>query len=223
MVAVGVPRCLLPLAVVATGALIGCGGSSSAAVIPATSGAGSGQSSPAAAPVAIDPCALMTQQEAATMMGVAVGGGRLTSGECIFSGYSPEASVTIQVARVLSQGEARAALDSSVARIPSTWTVTQLPSVDDGAAIARISSGGTALSVIFVVDASVFFSVICEEPACTDAALKTGASIIGRRLPLGTNQETRALRAAHPASEAGQFVAPDVPVGSEAEPVRTAP
>lgn len=95
------------------------------------------------------------------MMGVAVSSGRFTSGECIFSGYSPEASVTIQAARVPSQG--------------------------------------------------------------ADAALKTGAGIIGRRLPLETSQETRALRAAHPASEAGQFVAPDVPVGSEAEAVRTAP
>jgi hypothetical protein len=35
------------------------------------------------------------------MAGVALSRGRLTSGECFFSGYAPSASVTIHVTRAL--------------------------------------------------------------------------------------------------------------------------
>jgi hypothetical protein len=185
---------LLPLVGVATFGLIGCGGPTSTVAIPSASGPGVTGSSPSALPLAIDLCALLTQQEAATMMGVALSRGRLTAGECFFSGYTPSASVTIQVDLGASQGDAKAAFETSLARIPPTWTVTHLPTVGDGATIARISGGGSALSVIFVVDSAVFFSVICEDPACTDTALKPGANIIARRLPIGTTQETRAVR-----------------------------
>ena len=115
------------------------------------------------------------------MAGVALSRGRLTSGECFFSGYAPSASVTIHVDRRASRG----------------------------AAIVRVSSGGSAVGAIFVVDASVFFNVICEETACTDATLKAGVRIISGRLMTGTTQVTRALRTTHPASDAGQLVIPD--------------
>jgi hypothetical protein len=175
-------RRLLPAAGFAAIALIGRGGGTPVGVISLKPTTGHDTSSPTAALLAIDPCALMTQQEASTMAGVALSAGRLTSAECYFSGYTPEASVTLQVSQGPDSVTARAMFNATKDRLSSPWTVTDVPAIDDAAAIVRLDSGGSSLSGIVVLDGSAVFNLVCEQTSCSNVELEAGAKIVAGQL-----------------------------------------
>jgi hypothetical protein len=116
------------------------------------------------------------------MAAVALSSGRLTSGECYFSGYTPEASLTLQVTQSPDVVDALSVFKTVKEQLSSSWTVTAVAAIEDAAAIARLDSGGTSLSAILVLDGSVVFTVVCEQLACTDAALEAGAKSIAGQL-----------------------------------------
>ena len=163
-------------------ALIACGGAIPVGGISLKPTAGHDASSATAALVAIDPCALMTQQEASTMAGVALSTGRLTSAECYFGGYTPETSITLQVSQGQDPVTARAVFNATKDRVSSSWTVTDMPAIDDAAVIVRLDSGGSSLSGIVVLDGSVVFNLVCEQPACSNVELEAGAKIVAGQL-----------------------------------------
>ena len=116
------------------------------------------------------------------MAAAALSSGRLTSGECYFSGYTPDASLTLQVVESPNPVDALTVFNAGKADLSSAWTVTDVSAIEDAAAIARVGRGGTSLSGILVLDGSVVFNVICEQLACTDTELEAGAKMIAGQL-----------------------------------------
>lgn len=116
------------------------------------------------------------------MAGVAVSAGRLTSAGCYFSGYTPAASLSLQVIQTPDALTALAEFNAMKLRLSSPWIVTEVPALEDAAALARLESGGTSLSGVFVVDGAVVFNIVCEQLACSSAKLETGAKLIAGQL-----------------------------------------
>ncbi|HEY6469567.1 MAG TPA: hypothetical protein VI434_07345 [Candidatus Dormibacteraeota bacterium] len=116
------------------------------------------------------------------MAAVELSSGRLTSGGCYFSGYTPEASLTLQVTQSPDAVDALSVFKTVKEQLSTSWTVTDVAAIEDAAAVAHLDSGGTSLSGILVLAGSVVFTVVCEQVACSDAALETGAKTIAAQL-----------------------------------------
>jgi hypothetical protein len=80
-----------------------------------------------------------------------------------------------------SASRPRSSAERRSAQVPAEFQITDLPGFFDRAAIGRTSA--VSISGIFVLDGSNFFELYCGLPACPDDALKSGATIIGGRLP----------------------------------------
>jgi hypothetical protein len=134
-------------------------------------------------PSPIDPCSLMTAAEASQLDGVTLGAGTSTVvgslRVCTFAAGTTE--VKIFLAALTDPAAAQAYYDTEKAQVPAEFQVTDLPGFFDRAAIGRTSA--VSISGIFVLDGSNFFELYCGLPACSDDALKSGATLIGGRLP----------------------------------------
>lgn len=175
-------RAALVLTGIASIALVACGGTTHVSVVSPVRTREATAAPTTTPPLAIDPCALLTQQQASAMGMVALSSGRLTSGDCYFSGYTPEASLTLQVTQSPDAVDALTVFKTIKEQLSSSWTVTDVAAIEDAAAIAHVDSGGTSLSGILVLDGSVVFTVVCEQLACSDAALEAGAKTIAGQL-----------------------------------------
>jgi hypothetical protein len=136
--------------------------------------------SPSSRVVLIDPCSMMTRQEASTMLGVAVGDGLSVAGQCFFrSDASAGVSVTLQLEQKSDSRAAAAAYDAERVRLSSRGVnIVELTSLADAAFIGHAGDMGA----IYVRDGSDFYYIVCG-PNCTDQALRLGATRVAGRLP----------------------------------------
>jgi hypothetical protein len=150
--------------------------------------------SPSLVETSIDPCDLLTQQEASQLVGSPVTAGteeNLGKGKACVYGATPNV-VTVNVVQVASAAQAQAGKDDLIAqaqqKFKGSLDVTKVPDFADGGAELQGSAtiGTTSLSVsaIYAVSGSIGFGfsvVALNHPAPDNAALlKTGNVMLGR-------------------------------------------
>lgn len=155
-----------------------------------------GSSGATAVPTSIDPCQLVTSEEASKLGGVSFGAGKESSTPgndkmCTYT--SPGASFSVSVLQapdVATAQAAKAQAEADLQKISSKLTVTQLPNLADGAAVIEgsLSIGGHTENVASIAalkgtTAFSFGEVIFDHPAPTSAALQAQAQIVLGRLP----------------------------------------
>jgi hypothetical protein len=149
---------------------------------PSPSPAGGGASAP---PVALDPCSLLTADEASTTMGMKLGAGVSTSLDpgrvCTFKSGTSELRL-ILAPKAPDAATAKAYWDEERAQVPSEVKVTDLPDFDR-AAYGSASVAGQSLSALFVIDGTQFFDLYCGFPACDQTKSLAAARLIAGRLP----------------------------------------
>jgi hypothetical protein len=157
--------------------LAGCSPSASAGSTRQTPTA-QGASSPSSPVTSIDPCTLMTRQEASTILGVSVGDGQSFAGQCFFrSDASAGTSVTLQLEQKSDSGAATASFHAERVRLSSRGANIIELDLSGGAFIGHLGD----VSAIYILDGSNFYYIICG-PNCTDEALRTGATLVAGRL-----------------------------------------
>ncbi len=151
-----------------------------------------------AATTTLDPCQLVTQQEASVLTGASFGPGRPESDpggakRCVY-GYQTRNVLTVVVAQAASKAEAQAEKDKVLADveqdIAAKLNLTPVPNVgDDAEAIqAVLSAGGASVAVsgIYVLHDTVGFANVdatAAGPAPGRAALIGQANTVIGRLP----------------------------------------
>jgi hypothetical protein len=159
---------------------------------------------PQAAPVAValDPCQLVTSQEAASLAGTTFGAGLegSTPGGLKTCTYGSQATnvFTVDVAQAADVATAQKDKDQFLADLQANLqqlsdqglNVTQLPNFADGAVLASasISAQGTTFngSAIGVLKGTIFFGfsdIVVGGAAPTSEALQTEATTVLGRLP----------------------------------------
>jgi hypothetical protein len=147
----------------------------------ASSGGGGAQPTPGS----LDPCSLLTADEASTAMGRKLGAG--VSAElhpdriCTFKGGLSEVKV-ILAPPAPDAATAKAYWDAARTQVPAGIPIKDL-SVFDRSAFGAGSAGGMSLSALFVIDGTTFFDFFCELPGCSEDASVAAAQLIAGRLP----------------------------------------
>ncbi len=157
-----------------------------------------GTSGPTAVPTSVDPCQLVTSQEASQLAGASFGAGKeeTTSGNgrlCVY-GYQTLNVFTVEVAQAPNLAAAQAAKAEALAGIQELATkgvtLTQLPNLADGAVVAQggatISGQTFSVSSIGVLKGTIFFGfsdLVLGHPAPSSAALQAQAQTCLGRLP----------------------------------------
>ena len=168
-----------------------------ASVAP-TESATAGASEATAVPTAVDPCQLVTAQEASQLAGTTFGPGvekteTNNTRTCVYGGQTLNV-FTVEVAQAADVATAQAAKAKALEDIKTAATkgitVTQLPSLADGGVVAE--GGGTIsgvtlnISSIGVLKGTIFFGfsdLVLNKPAPTSAALQAQAQVCLGRLP----------------------------------------
>ncbi len=155
----------------------------SATAIPA-----GGTASPA--PGSIDPCTLMTLDEVKLVSGLSTAPGETTQigngRKCAFRAGTNELNILLK--QGVDAAGAKAYYEADKAQIPSFFHITELPTFDDGALIARGAAGTVGIAAIFVLDSANLFEVECQfiptlpSSACSDDQLKGGAIFVAGKL-----------------------------------------
>ncbi|MGD0613465.1 MAG: DUF3558 family protein [Anaerolineales bacterium] len=155
-----------------------------------------------AAPTSLDPCQVVTSQEASSLAGTSFGDGMegTTPGggkTCIY-GYQSSNVFTVEVAQAPDVATAPAYkaqfvadLQSQLQQVTSSGlNVTEVPTFADGAVIAQanISFGGQTIngSAIGVLKGTVFFGfsdIVVDNAAPSSAALQSETTTVLGRLP----------------------------------------
>lgn len=149
---------------------------------PTPSSGGSGAS---AAPVAIDPCSLLTSDEASTTIGVKVGAGvsALVDQDRVCTFKSGQSELKLFLApKAPDVDTAKGYWDEERAKVPAGVKVSDLPDFDR-AAYGAASTSGLSLSGLFVIDGTQFFEVYCGFPACDQTKSLAAAKLVAGRLP----------------------------------------
>lgn len=139
-------------------------------------------------PLALDPCQLLTTEQASAVNVITYPAGVShvmgTGGaECVWQSSSPPASVTVQLASFPSVSEAEIAYAEQTAT-QNGVAVEPLTGYGDDAAIARALGGGVSTGGIYVRDGSTFFDVVyLNGTVPTDDQLKAYATMILGELP----------------------------------------
>lgn len=192
----------------AAGSLAACGAATSsttsptavatASPTPAATAAPRTLPTGTAAPTSLDPCQLVTSQEASQLAGTTIGTGReqtdSNNAKRCFYDYQTTNVFTVEVVQAPDVATAQAAKAQALASIQRAskpgLTVTTLTNVADGAVLAQgsASAGGATLSVssIGVLKGTVFFAfsdAVFGHPAPSNAAMLGEAQIVLGRLP----------------------------------------
>jgi len=169
----------------------------SAATSPTPSASATSSTSPtplgggpsgSSSPLALDPCSLLTNDQASAVNGVSYGAGVShvmgTSGvECVWQSSSPPASVTVQVAQFPSVSEAQIAFAEQRAE-QNGFQIEKLTGFADEAVIARAAGGGLSTGGIYVREGATFFDLVyLNGTVPSDDNLKGYAQIILGNLP----------------------------------------
>jgi hypothetical protein len=157
---------------------------SSPASLPAAStGVGPGGS---AAPTALDPCALLTQEEASTAVGATLGAGSPTLVDqnrvCTWKTGTTEVKL-ILAPPAPDATTAQNDWDAAAQDIPNGVTVNAIGQIGDRAAYGTGGASGFSVSAMFVIKGAQFFDFYCGLKACTEAASVIAANLIVGRLP----------------------------------------
>jgi hypothetical protein len=133
---------------------------------------------------AIDPCTLLTTDEASTLIGVKVADGVSTTVDplrvCTFKKGTTE--VKLFLGGPTDTAAADAYWDSERAQVPADIPLTDL-GLFDRSAFGAGSAGGLSIGALFAIDGNYFFDLFCGLPACTKDASVTAAQLIAGRLP----------------------------------------
>lgn len=154
----------------------------SAAPVETTAESSSG---PSPTPGSIDPCTLLTADEASTLMGTKLGAGVSASLDpdrvCTFKSGLSEVKV-ILAPPAPDSATANAYWDAERSQVPADLPVADV-TLFDRAAYGNGSTIGAPVSALFVIKGQYFFDLYCGFPACSEAASITAAQLIGGRLP----------------------------------------
>lgn len=138
-----------------------------------------------ATPGSIDPCSLLTADEASTAIGKKLSAGVSTQVDqervCTFKNGLTEVKL-ILAPPAPDAATAQAYWDAERAQVPGDIPIKDL-SEFDRSAYASGSAGGTSLSALFVIDGTTFFDFYCGFPACGENASVAAAELITGRLP----------------------------------------
>jgi hypothetical protein len=158
--------------------------------IPSTAASPAGSASPGGGgaqrtPGSIDPCSLLTTEEASKLIGKKLGPGVGTTmgpnRACTFrSGPTVVRLVLAPPAPDLAT--AQYYWDAERARLPAGLPVKDLK-LFDRAAFGAGSAGGLSVSALSVIDGTFFFDLSCALPGCTETASVAAAELIVGRLP----------------------------------------
>jgi len=166
-----------------------------ATVAPAASPAPVATAAPSAGVVAgasatpgpIDPCTLLTSDEASTLIGTKLGAG-------VSSTVDPDRVCTFKAASGLTEvklfltppapdsATAQAYWDFARSQTPFEIPITDL-TLFDRSAYGSGTSAGVSVSALFAVKGQYGFDLFCGFPDCSKAASITAAQLIGDRLP----------------------------------------
>lgn len=159
------------------------------AATPTPTSAGGAGETATPTPGTIDPCSLLTSQEASQLDGVTLGAGKEETAAserlCVYSNSAAKASVTVGIIQGVSVAAAQAAFGEAQLVESRAYTVTQVPSFADGAFIAKGSVGVGTVSTIYVLDGSNVFFVSAQASGSgpTDNAIKYAATLVLGSLP----------------------------------------
>jgi hypothetical protein len=156
-------------------------GSPSSQPTASTGGGGGAQPTPGS----IDPCSLLTADEASKVIGKKLSAGVSAQLDpdrvCTFKNGLTEVKV-ILAPPAPDAATAQAYWDAARKEVPSGISVKDL-SFFDRSAYGSGSAGGVSLSALFVIDGTNFFDFYCGFPACSQTASVAAAQFIAGRLP----------------------------------------
>ena len=141
-----------------------------------------------AAPTSIDPCSLLTQDEAATAVGAKVGAGVSTQvGQdrvCTWKVGTTEVKL-ILAPPAPDAATAQAYWDGQRSQVPQDIKIADITNVSgfDRAAFGSGGVSGYSVSALFVIHGTTFFDFYCGLKACTVGASVTAGTLIVGRLP----------------------------------------
>ena len=140
---------------------------------------------PSATPRSIDPCSLLTKDEASTAIGKTVGAGVSATLDpdrvCTFKNGLTEVKL-ILAPPAPDAKTAQAYWDAERAQVPAGVNVTDVSGFDR-AAYGSGSLNGLSISALFVIHGTTFFDFYCGLPGCSKDASVTAANAIVARLP----------------------------------------
>lgn len=138
-----------------------------------------------ATPSSIDPCSLLTTEEASTLMGKKLSAGVSTQLDpdrvCTYKSGLTEVKL-ILAPPAPDAATAQTYWDAARAEVPANLPVKDLK-LFDRAAFGAGSAGGLSLSALFVIKGTSFFDLYCGFPGCTETASVSAAQVIAGRLP----------------------------------------
>lgn len=147
----------------------------------ASSGAGGAQPTPGS----IDPCSLITADEASTAIGKKLGAGVSAKVDqlrvCTFKSGLTEVKLFLAPPAPDAK-TAQAYWDAQRAQVPADIPIKDLSDFDREA-YGGGSVGGVSLSALFVIDGTQFFDFYCGFPMCSETASAAAAKLIAGRLP----------------------------------------
>lgn len=159
--------------------------SPSAAPVASPTPSGGGVAGTQAPPASIDPCSLLTTEEASTLMGKKLGAGVSTTVDqdrvCTFKSGLTEVKL-ILAPPAPDAATAQQYWDAERAKAPADLKINDFK-LFDRAAYGAGSFSGLSISALFVIKGVYFFDLYCGFPRCTEIASATAASLIGGRLP----------------------------------------
>ena len=157
---------------------------SPAAPSPASTNGGPG-GSPTPGP--IDPCSLLTADEASTAVGAKLGAGVSSQLDpdrvCTWKAGTTEVKI-ILAPPAPDAATAQAYWDAERAQVPAGVTIDDISGPGfDRAAYGTGGQAGFSVSAMFVIHGTTFFDFYCGLKACTEIASATAATLIVGRLP----------------------------------------
>jgi hypothetical protein len=156
---------------------------------PSAGPSASAEASPSAQPTPgdIDPCTLLTQEEASTLMGKKLGAGVSTTvgpdRVCTFKSGLSEVKVFI-TPPASSPDVANAFYDEARSTAPEGVKIDDITIAPYArAGYGTGTAAGAPVSGLVVVDGNLGFEVYCGFPACSENASAAAAALVGGRLP----------------------------------------
>ena len=147
----------------------------------ASSGGGGAQPTPGS----LDPCSLLTADEASTAMGKKLSAGVSSEAGpdrvCTFKSGLSEVKL-ILAPPAPDAKTAQAYWDQARSEIPADIPIKDLSDFDREA-YGSGSGAGVSISALFVIDGTTFFDFYCGFPLCAETASAAAAQLIAGRLP----------------------------------------
>ena len=140
---------------------------------------------PSASPASIDPCDLLTKDEASGAVGAKLGAGVSSKVDqervCTFKTGTTEVKVIV-APPAPDAATAQAYWDAERGQVPAGVNIHDVSGFDR-AAYGSAALSGYSVSALFVIQGTTFFDFYCGLKACTEANSVAAAQLIVGRLP----------------------------------------